>query len=88
MNSHKATAQSLTPAQVVALRALRAAHLASPKSYTEATALGASPAALSALVRKGLARTSTALHRAHGWDVAAYRITLDGNLASVYLPRV
>jgi hypothetical protein len=91
MNAQPTAAQTaaaaLTPAQVVALRALRTVDLAKRGAYTEATDLAVSPAALASLVRKGLARTSPSISRMHGWDVAAYRITAEGRTASLYLPK-
>lgn len=71
-----ADVSTMTAAQRVALDALAQWHYQRPGAYAEATALGVSGAALSALVRKGYARRSGALSR--NWSADAYRITTPG----------
>jgi len=71
----------ITEPQARALLALDAAGASAVGRYVEAQEVGVSGAALAALARRGLAQTSSALARQHGWSAAAYRLTWDGHMA-------
>jgi hypothetical protein len=80
------TTTALTATQTQALRVLRNTQMTRPNVGHTAADLGLSGAALAALVRKGLARTTGTWRADLFAEVTAYRITRDGMTAARTLP--
>lgn len=76
------TTNDLTAAQSKALLALRDAQRSKPQSFNTAAALGASGVSLTALVRKGLARTNSTRRSSLFGETVEYRITNEGLAAA------
>lgn len=80
MNSYSRIKQELTAAQLKALQALEDLYKTSRTAFESASDLGAHPAALAALEKKGLAKQQIHLSRFRNHANVSWRITARGSI--------